>query len=81
MTPKYIRQEVPDKELVIGGIRIVRIGSTIYLYTMPIVYPLMTRKTGSEKVAIHYFRMLKTGLEMIGKRKSKWQVFKELFKR
>jgi len=82
MTPKYIKSEEPDKEFIIGGIRIVRIGGTIYLYTPPGVHPLMTRKFGSARVAIHYLHILKTGLEMIVySKKSKWQTFKEWFKR
>jgi len=75
MTPKYIRQEKPENEYIIGGIRIIRIGRTIYLYTPPSIHPLMTRKFGDERVSIRNFRVLKTGLDMIWKKESVYTRF------
>lgn len=58
--PKQIKSSDPDVEYDQGLIRLVRFGSTVYLYLKFHVHPIMTRKCGDDNTAKDIFYHLKT---------------------
>lgn len=65
--PKHIKTPDPDTEYVQGNVRLIRLGSTIYLYLEGHVHPVMTRKCGDEPNAITIFYRLKFGFKSLWK--------------
>lgn len=61
--PKHIKTPDPDSEYVQGHIRLIRLGSAIYLYLKGHVHPMMTRKCGDVVVAKNVFFQLRHGFK------------------
>lgn len=74
--PKYVKTPDPDVEYVQGHIRLVRLGSTVYLYLVGEIYmkesvhPIMTRKCGDEHTAEKVFYRLRYGFSESWKKRS-----------
>ena len=75
--PKHIKTPDPDSEYTQRCIRLVRLGSTIYLYLKGVVYwkesahPVMTRKCGNEQTATEIFYRLKMAFRTSCKKEKK----------
>jgi len=83
--PKHIKSPDPDDEYTQGHIRLVRLGSTIYLYLTGEIYmkesvhPIMTRKCGDEHTAENVFYRLRYGFRASRKKKSLWDRLRMLW--
>lgn len=83
--PKYVKTPDPDAEYNQGHIRLVRLGSTIYLYlvgeiAMKVsVHPVMTRKCGDDRTAQNVFYRLRYGFSESRKKRSLWDRLRMLW--